>query len=151
LNIAQARYDFDDPRMAGFLALVDHVNAAADRFPGFVWRLEDESGSLNAGRSAREIVNLSVWRSVADLRAFTFSGVHKRAIIKREKWFDSLSEPYLVIWPVTLDHRPTREEGFERLERLRRLGPSEHVLGWKEALAEGAADEYTARAVQLSE
>ena len=34
----------DDPVMAGFVALLDEVDAFADTSPGSVWRLQDEVG-----------------------------------------------------------------------------------------------------------
>jgi len=131
MNIAWARFDFDDPRMAGFIAMVDYVNAAADDWPGFVWRLSDGSGKLNRGRDPREIVNLSVWRCIDDLRSFVHGGIHKRAIAKRTAWFVPLPEPYHVMWHVHEGHRPTIEEGFTRLELLRTAGPGTGAFGWK--------------------
>ena len=131
LNIARARFDFDNPRMAAFLSLVDHVNAAADRSPGFVWRLKDVSGKLNRGRDAREIVNLSVWEDLEALRSFILSGVHKRALSKRASWFTPLAEPYQVLWRVPRGHLPTLQEGFSRLEMLRRDGSGEEAFGWE--------------------
>jgi heme-degrading monooxygenase HmoA len=130
LNIARALFDFNDPRMAAFLSLVDHVNAAADRAPGFVWRLQDSSGKLNRGRDAREIVNLSVWQDVKALRDFVFSGVHKRAISKRGSWFMPLPALYSVMWRVPPGHLPTIEEGFGRLEILQRKGSCEAAFDW---------------------
>ena len=35
----------NDPAMAGFFDNLDRINAAAERMPGFVWRLKDESGN----------------------------------------------------------------------------------------------------------
>jgi hypothetical protein len=39
VNIARLRAPLDDPALADFVALLEPVNAAADRAPGFVWRL----------------------------------------------------------------------------------------------------------------
>jgi hypothetical protein len=133
LNVARARHDFDDPRMAGFLALVEHVNAAADRAAGFVWRLKDESGGLNAGNEPREIVNLSVWQSIEDLQRFTWSGIHERSIARKAAWFEPCPEPYLVLWHVPCGSLPTLAEGFAKLELLRRVGPSAAAFGWESA------------------
>ncbi|MGC2826392.1 MAG: DUF3291 domain-containing protein, partial [Pseudolabrys sp.] len=44
-NIARTRYPLDDPRMAEFVDNVARVNCLADKVPGFVWRLQDESGN----------------------------------------------------------------------------------------------------------
>lgn len=131
MNIARARFDFDDPRMAGFIAMVDYVNTAADEWPGFVWRLSDGSGKLNRGRDPREIVNLSVWRCIDDLHSFVHGGIHKRALVKRAAWFAPLAEPYHVMWHIHAGHRPTVEEGFTRLELLRTAGPGAEAFGWE--------------------
>ena len=44
-NIARIRYPLDDPRMAEFVDNVARVNASGRKMPGFVWRLQDESGT----------------------------------------------------------------------------------------------------------
>ena len=44
LNIAMAIADLEDPVMADFINALDAVNGIADRSPGFVWRLKDDSG-----------------------------------------------------------------------------------------------------------
>ena len=64
LNIATLVADLDDPAMADFMNALDAVNAVAERSPGFVWRLKDESGNATGIKGAgdpREIYNLSVW------------------------------------------------------------------------------------------
>ena len=45
LNIATSVADLDNPAMAGFMNALDAVNAIAERSPGFVWLLKDESGN----------------------------------------------------------------------------------------------------------
>ncbi len=53
--------------MADFFANLDRINAMAERMPGFVWRLKDESGNATAipwpGDPTMN-VNMSVWESV---------------------------------------------------------------------------------------
>jgi hypothetical protein len=41
----------DSPRLAGFVAALDPVNAVADAAPGFVWRLQTEDGNATAVRA----------------------------------------------------------------------------------------------------
>ena len=48
LNIGRIRYSLDDPRMADFVNNLDRVNAIAEHTPGFVWRLQDDSGNAIA-------------------------------------------------------------------------------------------------------
>jgi hypothetical protein len=45
LNIARPRAPLDDPVMAEFMANLGRINAVGDASPGFVWRLQDESGN----------------------------------------------------------------------------------------------------------
>ena len=66
LNIARLLAPIDSPRLAGFVRRLDEVNAAADSAPGFVWRLQSESGNATDIRPWGDdvIVNMSVWESV---------------------------------------------------------------------------------------
>jgi hypothetical protein len=45
LNVARSVAPLDDPRMVGFMARRDEINALAARSQGFVWRLTGEGGS----------------------------------------------------------------------------------------------------------
>lgn len=131
LNVARARYPFDDPRMAGFVAAVDRVNAAADRSPGFVWRLPDDAGFMNSPGDPRVIVNLSVWESIDALREFLSRTIHREFHRRKDEWFEPLDERYLVMWDLPAGHRPSLQEGLARLERLRTDGPTEEAFGWR--------------------
>ena len=53
LNIARLKYPFDDPRVAEFADNLDLVNGIAERSPGFVWRLQDETGNATDIRGFR--------------------------------------------------------------------------------------------------
>jgi hypothetical protein len=37
-NLARLRHPPDDPRVAEFIAALDHANELAEHAPGFVWR-----------------------------------------------------------------------------------------------------------------
>jgi ribosomal protein L34 len=45
INLARMIAPLDDPRMTEFVAQLGPINALADRSPGFVWRLQSETGS----------------------------------------------------------------------------------------------------------
>jgi hypothetical protein len=68
LNIGKFRGPKGDPRMADFYNNLDRVNAAAERMPGFVWRLKDESGNATdipwAGDPTMA-VNLTLWKNLS--------------------------------------------------------------------------------------
>ena len=73
LNIATSVADLDNPAMAGFMNALDAVNAIAERSPGFVWRLKDESGNaigFKRDGDPREIYNLLVWERAQDLEFY---------------------------------------------------------------------------------
>ena len=134
LNIGRLRYPTDDPRMAGFMNNLDFVNSIAERTPGFVWRLKDESNNATAIRPFADLdmaVNLSVWESIEALERFVWQTVHKRFYGQREKWFVKMEGPHLVMWWIDAGHVPTVEEAKERLEHLAANGPSEYAFGWE--------------------
>ena len=124
-NVARMRYPLEHPGMAAFAAALDRVNALADASPGFVWRLQDEDGDATALRPLGEdwLINMSVWRSIEDLRAFAYDGEHLGFLKQRTRWFEVPTEPHLVLWWVAPGHRPGMDEGMARLGRLGRDGP----------------------------
>ena len=134
LNIGRIRYPLDDPRMADFANNLDLVNGLAERSPGFIWRLKDDSGAATNIRPFDDpqiIVNMSVWESIAALERYVWQTVHKRFYGRRQDWFDKLDGPHMVLWWVPVDHRPTVIEAKERLEYLAAHGPSDYAFGWE--------------------
>ena len=132
-NIARIRYPLDDPRMREFVDNVDRVNRLADKLPGFVWRLQDESGHAMGMRVYDDpaiLPNLTVWESAEALERFVFKTVHGRFFDRRDNWFEQ-PEPTLVMWWVKPGYRPGLAEGCERLDHLRAHGPSENAFGWE--------------------
>ena len=139
-NIALPRWPLDDPRMAGFADNIKRVNGLAERSPGYVWRLIDETGpeAPKFPDHPHMTFTLSVWRDVEALRHFTWNTLHKRFRLRRDEWFLPWDGPYLVLWPIAGDHRPDGVEALAMLDRLDREGPSNAVFG-TEALVQVAA------------
>ena len=135
-NIARTvASSLEDPVLADFMARLDAVNALADASPGFVWRLQDESGNATAidgYDDPRVIVNLSVWESAEALFEFTYKSAHARVLSRRADWFEKLVGPNLALWWVPAGHRPSVEEGRDRLDRLVAHGPSERAFTLKQ-------------------
>jgi len=125
LNVARLRAPLDSPQLADFVGALDRINRVADRSPGFVWRLQDDSGNATALHPMGEdvIVNMSVWRDPESLQAFVYRGEHAGVMKRRREWFGKM-DVYLVLWWVPRGHRPTVEEATGRLELLRGNGPS---------------------------
>jgi Domain of unknown function (DUF3291) len=98
LNIGRLRYPTDDPRMADFMNNLDLVNGIAERTPGFVWRLKDESNNATAFRPFADLqmaINLSLWENFEAFERFVWQTVHKRFYGRRHEWFDKADGPYL--------------------------------------------------------
>ncbi len=127
LYVARLLAPIDSPALADFVAKLDPVNALADAAPGFVWRLQTDEGnatSIQAYDDEMIIVNMSVWEDLAALSAFVYRSDHRDVMVRRREWFERLAEAYLVLWWVPEGHIPGVEEAVERLELLRKQGPT---------------------------
>ena len=127
LNMGRIRFPLDDPRMAGFMNRLDDINALADRTDGFVWRLQTEEGNataLHPYEDDRDLINMSVWESIDALDAFTYQSAHVEVFRQRQEWFEPSSEATFVMWWVPTGHIPSIDEAIERLDQLRRNGPT---------------------------
>ncbi|HVF13464.1 MAG TPA: DUF3291 domain-containing protein, partial [Acidimicrobiales bacterium] len=94
---------------------------------GFVWRLQTDEGDATSIRAFDDdllIVNMSVWESAEALADFTYRSDHLAVMRRRRGWFEAMAEPHLVLWWVPSGHIPEVEEAKQRLELLRRTGPS---------------------------
>jgi len=133
-NIARIRHSLDDPRMAEFVDNVARVNGLADKMPGFVWRLQDESGNAMNMRVYDDptiLPNLTVWENVQALERFVWQTLHQRFYVRREEWFVPVKTT-LVLWWISAGHRPRMAEGVARLDHLTARGPSDYAFGWRE-------------------
>lgn len=142
LNVAHLRQPLDHPDTADFVAGLDPINARAEQSPGFVWRLQDESGNATGIESPGDpdrILNLSVWESVETLREFTRSSDHIGFVRRRLEWFEPREGPHLVLWWVPRGHRPTTAEADDRLARLALDGPTEDAFTFASAFSPPAS------------
>lgn len=131
VNIALPVAPLESEQMAGFAALLESVNAAAERAPGFLWRLADDSGDATGYRvldDDRLIVNMSLWESVEALRAFTFTDAeHLAALRRRREWFSRLKVS-LALWWLPAGTLPTLEDAEQRLATVAEVGPTEEAF-----------------------
>ncbi|MFN7398716.1 MAG: DUF3291 domain-containing protein [Sandaracinobacter sp.] len=135
LNVGKFRYPTTDLRMAGFMQNLDLVNRLAERSPGFVWRLKDETNNATNFRVGDDIaVNLSVWEDAKSLENFVFNTIHAKFYRKKENWFEVPAQTHLVFWYVEQGHLPTLDEAWSRLIDLQNNGPSERAFGWAEIM-----------------
>ena len=134
INIGRLRAPVDDPMIAEFVANLDRINALADQSPGFVWRLTGE------GNDATDIkpdpndslmaLNMSVWTDPQSLGAFVYRSDHTGIMRRRAEWFEKI-ELYMALWWAPIGHRPTVEEGWGKVQTLRRLGPTAEAFTFK--------------------
>ncbi len=135
INVARMRYQLDDPGMAGFVQRLDGVNALADAAPGFVWRLQDESGNatgLSPFPDPMVIVNMSVWRSIEALFDFVYRSGHTEPLRLRKAWFEKPADAPMALWWLPAGELPTLAEGRARLEHLCRHGPTAGAFTFKQ-------------------
>ena len=133
-NIGRLRAPLDSPVLAEFVSALEPINQLADRSPGFVWRLQTEDGDATSIRPFADdmlLVNMSVWESLDALAAFTYGTQHRDVMRRRRQWFERLDAAYLVLWWVPAGIIPTVAEARERLEKLRRLGPSPQAFTFR--------------------
>jgi hypothetical protein len=133
INIGRLRAPLDDPLLAGFVARLDDVNALADRSPGFVWRLKTDAGDATALRpygDDRILINMSVWETPEQLRAFVYRSAHADVMRKRRSWFERFEGMYYALWWVPAGHAPSIDEAKARLEHLRLHGETERSFSF---------------------
>jgi len=117
-----------------FVAQLTPVNALADETPGFVWRLQTESGDATGIKvydDDRIIVNLTVWESAESLREFVYKNAHYGVLRDWKRWFEKFEGSYYALWWVPAGQLPGIEEGKERLEYLREHGDSDYAFSFK--------------------
>jgi len=121
INIALMKAPLDDPIMAEFKAALDQVNAIAEKSSGFVWRLQSPTGDatqIQAYSNPKILVNLSVWESIEQLKAYVYQSLHGHFFARRRQWFEKYSGQHFGMWWLKRDQLPTVEEGKAKLEYL---------------------------------
>ncbi len=135
LNIARFLAPLDTPRQQAFVDALVPVNALADDADGFVWRLQTDDGDATSIRAFEDplmLVNMSVWESLAKLRAFVYTNRAHVSIMRRRREFaETMVEAHLVLWWVPAGHIPTVDEAKERLELLRADGPTPQAFTFR--------------------
>ncbi len=123
------------PQVAPFFAALDRVNALADAWPGFVWRLQDEDGNATGLQPTSDplfIVNMSVWEDADTLFAFVYRSAHSPEMARRRESFERFEGAYQALWWVPAGHIPGVDEGLSRLWRLDRHGSTPQAFTFKQ-------------------
>ena len=127
INVAEMKAPLDNPIMAEFADALDKINEVAETSPGFVWRLKTRSGNatdIRAYPDPKMLVNISVWRSVEQLKVYVYKSLHGDFFIRRRKWFEKYQGEHFAMWWIPAEHLPTVEEGLAKLEYLTLHGDS---------------------------
>ena len=131
LNIATLQHPLDDPRTADFVNALPTVNEAGEQSPGYVWRLQSDTGDATDIRVFDDplmIVNLTVWESLDALKAFAYRGIHREFFRRRAEWFVPGSTR-TALWWTTAGLLPTTDDAKRRLEFIDVFGPSPYAFG----------------------
>jgi hypothetical protein len=134
INVARARAPLDDPLLADFMAQLDRINGLADQSPGFVWRLQSDSGNATDIQVSEDpclLVNLSVWSSAEALFDFVYKTGHSRVMARRKDWFEPFGRPYLALWWAPAGRLPSVEEAMARLDLIAERGPGPEAFTFK--------------------
>ena len=137
VNIARMRAQLDDPLMAGFVARLGEINALADSSPGFVWRLQTPEGNATYLRpydDDRILFNMSVWKTVDQLKQYVYRTAHAEMIRQRNEWFEKISDVYVALWWVPAGHIPGIDEAKKRLAHLEARGPTQYAFTFRSVM-----------------
>jgi len=147
INIGRLVAPLEDPRIAGFLAQLDGINALAERSPGFVWRLQSDSGNatdIAYNDDPFVIVNMSAWESIEALRDFIYRTPHVEVLKERLQWFEKPVKPHYCLWWVPAGHIPSVAEGRERLTHYQERGPTPYSFWFSQPFPVPTEDEVPA-------
>jgi len=147
INIGRLIAPIDDPRIAGFVAQLDPINALAEQSRGFVWRLQSASGNatdLVYNDDPFVIVNMSVWESFEAVRDYVYRSNHMQVLRERARWFEKMEKPHYCLWWVPAGHVPTIAEGRERLEHYQRHGATKYSFWFSQRFPAPADQEVFA-------
>lgn len=134
VNIAVARYTYDDPRFAGFVDNLDRIYDLAASIPGFVWRhvtVNDDIEAKEAFGEPNLIFNMSVWESIEALRDFVYKSDHAAILRQRAEWFVPMDRPVFALWWQAAGSVPTIVDSKHRLDRLQHSGPTEDAFTFR--------------------
>jgi GNAT superfamily N-acetyltransferase len=132
INIGTMVAPTDDPAVAEFMDNLDRINAIADGAPGFVWRLQTDSGNateIQIFPDPLELVNMSVWESVDDLKAYVYRSEHVDFFRRRAAWF-VVDAKRVALWHVEPAAVPELDDAVRRVEFQERHGPTPYSFGF---------------------
>jgi len=134
INIGRLVAPQGDPRVQPFFDALDRINALAEASPGFVWRLQDESGNamgISYSPDPLLAVNMSVWRDADSLFEFVYRSAHTPVMARRRDYFQRFDGAYQALWWIEAGTVPSVQDGLSRLWLLDRFGPCPQAFTFK--------------------
>jgi len=144
VNVAIAKYSYDDPRFSGFVDNLERIYELAESTPGFVWRHVSVNDDIEAKETFGEpnlVFNMSVWESKEALREFVYKSDHASILRQRADWFVPMDRPVFALWWQAAGTIPTIVESRHRLDRLQQAGPTEDAFTFRNFLDAPLAEE----------
>ncbi|MFN3609160.1 MAG: DUF3291 domain-containing protein [Hyphomonas sp.] len=134
-------FTLDNPYVLTFLSILPRIFADADNFDGLhfhthglrcpdgSWRSYNDAFPYSADWGAPEISTMAGWRSLEDLKSFTYNGrTHPPGMRRLGKEMDRTDGAGFVMWWAPRGEQFTLEEGFQRLQHLRQNGSSDYAF-----------------------
>jgi hypothetical protein len=143
LNVGRLKAAIDDPMIDDFRMNLVRINSLAETSPGYVWRLQDDSGdatSIKPFGDELEIINLTVWKSTEALADFTYRSGHLDLLRRRREFFEPPHQPILCLWWIPAGTIPTVDDAIGRLDYLRAHGPSPRAFTFRHRYEPGSDD-----------
>src|ERR1700758_2910135 len=138
VNIGRILAELNDPVMAGFVNRLDEINALADASPGFVWRLIVNNGNatyLRPFEDSQMLLNMSVWKTVEQLRDFVYKTMHVELLRERHAWFEKLAGGYTGLWGGLGGLIPNVDWAERRFAHLEAHGPTEFAFTFQSVVS----------------
>ena len=132
INIGTMVAPTDDPAVAEFMQGLDRINALADGSPGFVWRLQTDEGNatdIHVFPNPLQLVNMSVWESVDDLKDYVYRSEHVEFFRRRAEWFETDAKR-VALWHLAPGWVPELDDAVRRVEFQERHGTSPYSFGF---------------------
>jgi hypothetical protein len=143
MNVGRLLAPTDSPVVEGFMNALAEINALAERSPGFVWRLQSDSGNATDILTSDDplfIVNMSVWESLDTLRDYVYKTAHVEYLRRRREWFEKAVEMHLALWWIPAGEVPSIEDGLRRIAVIREHGPTAQAFTFAQAFPAPEAD-----------
>ena len=134
VNVARLVAAMPDPRVVPFFEALDRINALADASPGFVWRLQDETGNATAISYSPDpllAINMSVWIDAESLFDYVYRSAHTPEMARRREYFARYDGAYQALWWIPAGSIPSVNDALSRLWLLDRFGPSAQAFTFK--------------------